>query len=38
VVRSGITVTDELVERPSSEVHEGDDLGTAQAPAAPAAR
>ena len=38
VVRSGITVTDALVERPSSEVHEGDDLGTAQAPAAPAPR
>jgi RND family efflux transporter MFP subunit len=38
VVRSGITATDTLVERPSSEVHEGDDLGTAQAPAAPAPR
>ena len=38
VVRSGVAVTDTLVEKPSSEIHEGDDLGAATAPAAPAAR
>ena len=37
VVRSGVAVTDMLVEKPSSEIHEGDDLGAAAAPAAPAA-
>lgn len=38
VVRSGITAADALVEKPSSEVHEGDDLGLAPAPSSPAPR